>query len=341
MSVRTDHHVNPSQWRDTLNRYAPHPSHHRKEIHNMAIHYPLGEGVREEINKEFFLSYDTDHWFFKIKMYSTLLENTEEFVDQFGDEELQEKSTDSFHRAIESEIVFTFYHITESLFMLLAVCDSVIPWVEMKHIRASEIFEFLREVVIEKDWEEEDLERIFYPDIRAPDDMENAKNDSLEFIEDYLARMGALYLDNDIYNEYKHGMRLSTTQSRIQMAPEKEPMGETLPVVFEREGTAHVYLEEDLMEKDGKEEYYQLKKVTSGFDYELFLDLCYVNYLLIDQIVRIRKARHYHDEGKEDERIEVNSFHEFDVDEVFEYDHGKDWEFRFSYPVGEETLSLG
>lgn len=109
----------------------------------MAIHYPLSDESLERINNEFFKAYDTNHWFFKIKMYETLLDSTEGFVEEFGDDELRERPIDEFQLAIQSEIVFTFFHITESLFSLLAVCDSVIPWVEMKHIRVSEIADFI------------------------------------------------------------------------------------------------------------------------------------------------------------------------------------------------------
>ena len=126
----------------------------------MAIHYPLSERSIERLNQDFFRDYDTDHWFFKFKMYETLLENADEFMAEMGDDEFQEKSVESFHRAIESEIVFTFYHITESLFMLLGVCNGKVPWVEMKHIRVRDIAEFMREVVVKKDWGDGQLEQM-------------------------------------------------------------------------------------------------------------------------------------------------------------------------------------
>jgi hypothetical protein len=305
----------------------------------MALHYPLTDEARERMNREFWRSYDTEHWFFKIKTYDLLLENTEEFFEELGDEELQEKSVEAFHQAIESEIVFTFYHITESLFMLIGVCNSTVPWLEMKHIRVREIADFIRDTVTDEDWEDGALKSIFYPNMRAPEEHEGTMEESLDFIEEYLARMSHRYLDNDIYNEYKHGLRLSTSESSIRIAPEEEPGGEAGPVVFGREGTAHVYLNEEEAYREDSEVYHELEKVTSGFDYELFVQLCYINYLLIDQIIRIRQEA---PRGEEDEekRVSVTSFHDFDIDEIFDYDPQKVWEFSFSYPAGDGTSGV-
>lgn len=307
----------------------------------MAIHYLISEEARERMNNEFWRGYDADHWFYKIKTYDTLLENHEEFMEEMGDEEFQEKSADSFHQAIESEIVFNFYHMTESLFMLISVCNSILPWVEMKHIRVGEIADFMRDVVMEKEWEDDDIKQIFYPGMREPKEHEGTMEQSIEFIKEYLARMSDWYLDNDIYNEYKHGMRLSTSGGRIQMAPEKEFMGETGPVMFQREGTTHVYLEEEEVGREDSEVYHTLHRVMSGFDYELFLQFCYINYLLIDQIVNIRRKQlQGRSDTDEEERIEVNSFHDMDIDEVFDYSAEKEWEFKVSYPVDDSMVTI-
>lgn len=285
------------------------------------------------------MGYDTDHWFYKIKTYDLLLENAEEFFEEMGDEGLKEKSVDGFHQAIESEIVFTFYHITESLFMLMGACNSALPWLEMKHIKVKDIMDFIRDTVRDEDWEEGALKAIFYPNMKEPEEYEGTMEESLDFIEEYLSRMTYWYLDNDIYNEYKHGLRLSTSESSIRIAPEDDPGGEAGPVVFGREGTAHVYLEEEEMHREDSEVYYKLNKVTSGFDYELFLQLCYINHLLIDQIVRVRRdASQEGDEGGGE--VSVNTFHDFDIDEIIDYDAEKAWEFKFSYPSGDGSSGV-
>ena len=306
----------------------------------MALHYPLSDDAREDINRDFWLNYDTDHWFYKIKTYDLLQENAETFFEEIGDERLNEKSVESFQQAIESEIVFTFYHITESLFMVLGVCNSTVPWLEMKHIKIKHIMEFVRETVTERNWDKDELEEIFYPGLKVPEEHEGTKDKSLKFIEEYMARMGQRYLDNDIYNEYKHGLRLSTSEGSVRIAPEKEPGGETGSVVFGREGTTHVYLEEEEVYREGSEVYHQLNQVMSGFDYELFLQLCYVNYLLIDQIVRIRRETLYSDDDNNEKRVSVNSFHDFDIDEIFDYDPQNVWEFKFSYPIGDGSSAV-
>lgn len=285
------------------------------------------------------MGYDTDHWYYKIKTYDLLLENAEVFFEELGDEELNEKSVDGFHQAIESEIVFTFYHLSESLFMLMGVCNSAAPWLEMKHIRVGDIADFIRDTVRDEDWEDGALKSIFYPNMRAPEEHEGTMEESLDFIKEYLSRMSHRYLDNDIYNEYKHGLRLSTSEASLRIAPEDEPGGEAGPVVFGREGTAHVYLEEEEVYREDSEVYHELKKVTSGFDYELFAQLCYINYLLIDQIVQIRQ-KGLQTEDDDEDRVSVNSFHDFDIDEIFDYDPQKVWEFKFSYPPGDGSSGI-
>lgn len=306
----------------------------------MALHYPLKEEEIERMNEEFFRLYGTDHWFYKIKTFNILLNSTEQFVWKLGDEELQEKPVEDYRRAIKSEIVATFYHISESLFILMGVCNSVLPWVQMKHIKMEDIEEFVEETIVEKELDDEELKQIFYPGVRPAEEHEGTMEDSFGFIREYLARMGGRYLDRDIYNEYKHGLRLSTTESSFRIAPEKEFMGETGPVALERGGTSHVYLEEELFHKDDSEDYKRLNKVTSGFDYELFLDLCITNYLLIDQIIQIRRSKISGD-PEAGEEVQVTSFHEFDVDEITDYDASKQWEFKFSYQVGEEGITIG
>jgi len=291
------------------------------------------------MNREFWRGYDTDHLFFKIKTYDLLLENADEFFEEIGDEELREKSVGGFHQAIQSEVVFSFYHITESLFLLMGVCNSAVPWLEMRHIRVGEIADFIRDTVKDEDWEDGALKSIFYPNMRVPEEHEGTMEKSLNFIEEYLSRMSHRYLDNDIYNEYKHGLRLSTSESSIRIAPEGEPVGEAGPVVFGREGTAHVYMEEEKVYKEDSEEYYELKKVTSGFDYELFVQLCYINYLLIDHIVRVRREDLQTEEDGE-KQVSVNSFHDFDIEEIFDYDPQKVWEFKVSYPHGDGSSGI-
>jgi len=310
-----------------------------KNTRSMALHYTLSDEARERMNREFWRNYDVEHWFYKIKTYDLLLENSEGFFEEIGDEELNEKSVEAFHQAIESEIVFTFYHISESLFMLIGVCSSTVPWLEMKHIRVREIAEFIRETVTDEDWEDGALKSIFYPNMREPEEHEGTMEESLDFIEKYLSRMSHRYLENDIYNEYKHGLRLSTSEGSIRIAPEEEPGGETGPTVFGREGTTHVYLEEEEVHREDSEVYHKLNRVMSGFDYELFLQLCYINYLLIDQIVRIRREAPQGGDEKE-RRVSVNSFHDFDIDEIFDYDPRKEWEFKVSYPPGDGSSGI-
>lgn len=305
----------------------------------MPIHYPLREESIEEINKQFYSHYDTEHWFFKIKTYEMLLDNTEEFVEEFGDEEMQEKSIDSFHQAIESEIVFTFYHSAESLFMLMTVCEGELPWLQMKHVRVSDIADLVRDIIIEQEWDDGELKQLFYPGATEHEGDESLINDSLEFIEEYLARMGERWLDNDIYNEYKHGLRLSTGTAQIQLTPENSD-GEENPPILEREGTTHTYLDDEEVEREGSGVYHQISRVKSGFDYELYLQLCYLNYNLIDQIIQIRKAR-LDFEGEGETEVRSVSFDHLDIEDMFDYDAEKDWEFSVSYPAGDVLLTIG
>lgn len=301
----------------------------------MTKHYPLEPDERVRLYREFVNYYDTDHWLHKIRTWDILLDNSETFINDFGGERIQESGVESFEKTIKSEIVFTFYHISESLFMLMAAFGSHIPWIALKHLWVSDIEDFYEEELLEGNVRE-NLRDLFYPDMKITEETTEPIEQSVAFIEEYLERMGERFFDREIYNEYKHGLRLSTGEGSIRITPENP---EQSSGSFERGGITHSYLDTERLDVDEDGKWYQIYHVMEGFDYELYLDMCYINHLLIEQMVDIRRQIMNSDEEGEQE-ASVTLFNDFDVEEIFDYNHEKEWTFRVTYSLGDEVTSM-
>lgn len=300
----------------------------------MTIRYALSGKGKDRINREFIDSYDHKYWLFKLKTNRILVDNLEEFVEEFGDDALQDESKEAFRLALQSEAVYDFFHTTEALFSLfIANRVSYIPWRKMRHLGVGQICDFIRDVVLNNGLDHEDIRFAFY---RGTGEDALEKNDelreSVEFIETYLKTVGTRFLDNDLYNEYKHGLRVVTSRKSITITSEQ-----TDETVLNEEGTVHIYLQSKQIEKEGSDEVHQLIKATEWFDYEVYHDLCLFNYYLIRQM--FQSVRQNLREGDDEGMIDITLF-DYDLEDLFE-----DNEYRLTekhpYPVGENLYELG
>lgn len=300
----------------------------------MTISYALSEEGKDRINREFIDSYDHKYWLFKLKTNRILVDNLEEFVEEFGDDALQDESIEAFRLALQSEAVYDFFHTTEALFSLfIANRVSYIPWRKMRHLGVGQICDFIRDVVLNNGLDHEDIRFAFY---RGTGEDALEKNDelreSVEFIETYLKTVGTRFLDNDLYNEYKHGLRVVTSRKSVTITSEQ-----TDETVLDEEGTVHIYLQSKQIEKKGSDEVHQLIKATEWFDYEVYHDLCLFNYYLIRQM--FQSLRQNLREGDDEGMIDITLF-DYDLEDLFE-----DNEYRLTekhpYPVGENLYELG
>lgn len=126
---------------------------------------------------------------------------------------MQDEPIDEFRLSLKSEAVYDFFHTTEALFSLfIANRVSYIPWRKMRHIGVGQICDFIRDVVLEDDLSNEGIREAFYYGT-GEDALEKSEelHESVDFIKTYLKLVGTRFLDHDLYNEYKHGLRVVTS----------------------------------------------------------------------------------------------------------------------------------
>lgn len=144
--------------------------------------------------------------------------------------------------------------------------------------------------------------------------------------------MGKRFLENDVYTEYKHGLRLMAAKSGFQIAAGSDNINETIA----RKGSAHVYLEELEYDRDGSDVYHNLKRVTKSFNYDLYYRLAVVNYHLIDHMFMVLQQQLQ----KDGTMMNVMLFDGLDVDEVFEERIDGKFTLKRSYPSGKRVYTI-
>lgn len=301
----------------------------------MTISYALSEEDKNHINREFFNSYDHRYWFHKLKTNRILVDHLEEFVNEFGGEDLQDESVEEFRLSLKSEAVYDFFHTTEALFSLfIANRVSYIPWRKMRHLGVHQICDFIREIVLDDGLSHEDIRYAFYRGTGDGALEENEEpRESVGFIETYLKTVGTRFLDNDLYNEYKHGLRVVTSRKSVTIFNE-----ETEKKMLDEEGTVHTYLQSERIQKDGNDEIHQLIKVTEWFDYEVYHNLCLFNYYMIKQMFDSLR-QNFHG-GDEEGMLDITLF-DYDLEDLFE-DNEYQLTEKHRYPVvGENLYELG
>lgn len=127
----------------------------------MTLKYLLSKKSIDGINEGFIKSYNHEHWWYKLKTHDAVIDCTEEFIDSIGDE-FQDGSIEDYRLTLNSEVVFTYFHISEALFSLIVCRAADIPWLYMKHPRFGEICDFVREELVEEATKR-NIAATFYP----------------------------------------------------------------------------------------------------------------------------------------------------------------------------------
>lgn len=259
----------------------------------------LSQSEVDELAEEFYRSYDKDHWNLKIEMYDYLLENMEN-VFEGRDEEFVEYC----RRQVRAEFVYMFYHSFEALLGLIrSLTENGIPWIDLKETYTGDIENFVKNDMKEDDFNR-DLCRVFYPGLDASDPGERVE-DAVESIWEYLDRAGRIYCNRTVYNEYKHGLRLITKESDVEMDIQGGvPDGRDVDVyddVERREdglmwtgltGDILLYLDASVWKReDGNgKKYWSLSRSLQPLEFEFYRRLCGFNADLIDQIFSVRRG---------------------------------------------------
>lgn len=293
----------------------------------MGITYHVSGESITKINDFFTEMYAFKHWFFKLKTYAILLENTEKFLETFGDKELNKETIGAYTLALKSEIVFTFYHMAESLFSLMYCAkNSEVPWLSMKELRFTDLCDYVRDEITTGKISDDDLMFLFYYGFLGEDAKKEDIVKSIKFIKEFLKRTGNYFLDNEIYSEYKHGLRVMSTNSSFQITPEQVPTPEP---VLTRSGTTHVFLTTNILKKEGKDEIHQIQQKTVSFDWKLYLRLCIQIFRLMDNLFSIRRQNK---KSKPGDKIIVEVFTMISIAELFKEDSANKFSLTIRYP---------
>jgi len=294
----------------------------------MGIIYCLSDKSVEQVNNYFTNSYEYNQWFFRLKTLESCLAKSAEFMANVADEELKAESIDSFKLHLKAEIVFTFFHSAEALFsLIIATREAQVPWVQMRGIRFKDLCDFIRDKMVAKALTEEEIRYIFYNGI-VDDEGKKKLQKSLSFIKEYLSRMGKIFLENEAYNEYKHGLRVMNREAGFQIIP--EGVADPKPVMSVA-GTAHIFLHTEEIARDKKDVYLNVSQVTRTFDYELFLRLAYMNFELIRSIFDTRRQKLKH--GQAGGEGTVYLYEHANLEELFKEDTSRWFRNSIKYPT--------
>ncbi len=292
----------------------------------MVINYSISDKSVEMLNNIFTDSYDYQQWFVKLKTYELILSRTNEFFESFADDELKKEGIEPFRLKLKAEVVFTFFHMAESLFSLMYCAKyTKIPWLFMKGLRFESICDYVRDEIITAKISDEDIRFLFFNGIVGEESKKEEIVLSIKFIKEFLKRMGNVFLSNEIYGEYKHGLRVMSKNSHINITPEN--MKNPKPLLS-LSGTAHTYLKTSIIKKEGRNELHIVSQKTVTFDHELYSRLCGYIYILMDNLFNTRRQGKSLKQG---DKMSVQVFHKNDIKEVFKEDYAKKFSLTINY----------
>lgn len=296
----------------------------------MTITYGLSKRGSDDLNSFFTRMYAYKSWLYRLTIFEDILDNTEDFFKRVDSDVIDPEERNTFILSVKGEIYFTFFHITEALFSMIFACHHAqVPWIQMKGLRYRVLCDFVRDQIVAKQFTDEQLRYVFFNGVIGDEAKKPEIIRSIEFLREYLAKMGELFLDNKAYGEYKHGLRVMTTQSRFQISPENVPNPKP---ILGREGTAVVYLDTKRIEKNGKDEVHQVKQITKSFDYQLYLRLGQINVDLLSNIFETRRQK---EKLKPGDKMSIKVFKDCDLKEIFKEDHASKFSFTINHPIGD------
>lgn len=297
------------------------------------VEYHLSEDSIDEIESDFIENYNTEYWYSKIYSMERILEDTSDYVEfldlDFEDESEEEEMIEEFEMYATSEIVYTFYHTTEALFALMMASQSRTPWLVLREYRNYQIWEFV-EGILDIEDEDEQIEAIgarFYETLPPNETL----NQSCQEIYEYLEQMFFYYENNEVYNSYKHGLRLMTDEEYMTIIDgetdeEKQTLG----------GYAHIFLEDEEIETEG-DCINQLIRVVRAYDIDIYRGMTEANLELIEHLLRILEIKHEDLEGE----LDVPVYPVDSLSAVFETESQDSFfEFRKPYEIGEYTVEI-
>ena len=294
--------------------------------------FTIADKQRERLNEFFINFYDYNSWFNKLKLLDLTLKKPNKFISQIGDKEMKKSDKKKFIKTLKSEVFFTQYHMSETLFGLMYsfLSDRDNPWIILTAYKSEALNQFIEKIESGKTELTDDmLMYLFYYGII---DKEREREDikkSLDFIRKFVRALAHEYLEHDVYNSYKHGLRVMQLRSSISMSKEQEAF-------FSRTGDAHVYLKKRFLFHNPEIEtsFFGVSEVTESFDYKRSLRISINILRLITNIIKSRQNfLKFKESGKKGtEKMQIGIYHKSDVKEVFKMDHNAYFRFKLDFP---------
>lgn len=196
---------------------------------------------------------------------------------------------------------------------------------------------------------------MIYPSVEFENsDQEKQIKESVKVIWNYLVRIGAMFGDRAIYNEYKHGLRLITSESRIELefTPgegfEEEDISELSEIDETEDGLVWTALSGDVLfyldpsvfrqnENSGKK-FWSLSRKMQSLEFELYRRLCSLNADLISQIFSVRR-RSIGLAEDDREKVRMISWDDLDLGEFLKPENPlQNFSIALYHPRSEEDL---
>jgi|GEM_PF-5954190 len=195
------------------------------------IEFPK-KGTNWDLNQFLLETYAYAHWYFKLRSIEYLIDNYDKiksdlnFMDWVNEEKVQTEP-EKVLRSLKAEVFFTTFHIMESLFALLYVIKKhptnlAQGLVSYKNI---ELEKFVSEIASGNIFStDNELYDVIYLGLK-PKDLANTDTDfnfdiAIQNVKLILQSAAIRYRDLDVYNAYKHGLRISPGTIEFEITKE-------------------------------------------------------------------------------------------------------------------------
>lgn len=197
--------------------------------------------------------------------------------------------------------------------------------------------EALEDELVEDEFREY-IRQIFYPPEIIDDAQGNEQqlSKSCDFIHKYLKKLFPLYSENELYNEYKHGLRWIGSRAEVEMRLDNVDDLDTEKLLeddsvektdegiqwtgADDEGLAYLDWKLYAVNEETDKKFWTLEWRIRPVEFDLYRGLCELNAHLIDHMFSVVRIADQIGNGEsEEEKIGMYGHH--DVDEVFRADN--------------------
>lgn len=262
---------------------------------------------------EFFSGwYDTDYWQIKKTTLVAAIENFEINTELLYNTPLIHNSRRQVEVQWKAELHLAAFHCSEALFMLMLAIkeEGLDAWHKLPINQKPELESFVQDIQTGADNPDDGLTRdelqgLFFPGIDPAEKGEEAIEETLDFLEDYLPRLARFFKDKNVYNAYKHGNRIKRVRSNVEMGEDLE--------TDEREVFLFIDTEPSQEKQPPR---YVLRR--QHIEYEIAQRIIDVNTVLIENLLTGYQAALV-----EAEEVDYKTILDVEAEEIFQTDTGE------------------